>query len=245
MRNRVQPLLCELHAHTIWSDGRFSVREIVDLYGSRGFDVLCITDHTVRTEDPWFDPVEWPNRGVGGDRHAAYVAEITWEARRARALYDLLVLPGVELTFNDLDPDRAAHAVAVGLTRFVSVDDGIAGAMETASASGAALIAAHPFDDEPWANRSRLTRRFAADPRLRALAHRFELFNRTSLFGWVAREGLPVVANGDFHQPEHLGGWKTLLPCEKDADAVVDYLRSARPTYLTRVDGDLVRRAAA
>jgi hypothetical protein len=144
------------------------VREIVDLYGSRGFDVLCITDHTVRTDDPWFDPSEWPNRGVGGDRHSTCVAEVTWEARRARALYELLVLPGVELTFNDRDPDQAAHAVAVGLTRFVSVDDGIAAAMETARAVGAALIAAHPFDDEPWANGSRLTRRFAADPTLRS-----------------------------------------------------------------------------
>ena len=73
------------------------------------------------------------------------------------------------------------------------------------------------------------------DPHLRSLAHRFELFNRTTLFSWVAREGLPVVANGDFHRPEHLGGWKTLLPCEKDAEAVVAYLRSARPVFLTRV----------
>lgn len=245
MRNRVQPLLCEFHAHTTWSDGRFTVPEIVDLYGSRGFDILCITDHTVRTDDPWFDPSAWPNRGVGRDRHAAYVAELTLEARRARTLYDLVVLPGVELTYNDRDPDEAAHAVAVGLTRFVSVDDGIAEAMETARAAGAALIAAHPFDDEPWANRSRITRRFAVDPGLRSLAHRFELFNRTSLFGWVAREGLPVVANGDFHQTEHILGWKTLLPCEKDADAVIAYLRSARPTYLTRVGDDLDRRAAA
>ena len=125
------------------------------------------------------------------------------------------------------------------------MDDGIAGAMEDARATGAALIAAHPFDDEPWANRSRLTRRFAADATLRALADRFELFNRNSLFGWVARENLPVVANGDVHRPEHVGGWKTLLPCEKDADAVVAHLRSARPTYLTRVDGELTHSAAA
>ena len=176
--------------------------------------------------------------------HAAYVAEIMREAARARAMYDLLVLPGVELTYNADSIDEAAHAVAVGLTRFVSVDDGIDGAMETARAAGAAIIAAHPFDDEPWADRSRMTRRFAADPDVRRLAHRFELFNRTTLFGWVAREGLPVVANGDFHEPEHLEGWKTLLPCAKDADAVVAYLRSSRPVYLTRLDADQHRRAA-
>ena len=237
-------MLCEFHAHTTWSDGSLSVRQLVDSYGQRGFDVLCVTDHTVRRDDPWLDPLEWAARGVRREVHAAYVAEIMREAARARAMYDLLVLPGVELTYNADSIDEAAHAVAVGLTRFVSVDDGIDGAMETARAAGAAIIAAHPFDDEPWADRSRMTRRFAADPDVRRLAHRFELFNRTTLFGWVAREGLPVVANGDFHEPEHLEGWKTLLPCAKDADAVVAYLRSSRPVYLTRLDADQHRRAA-
>ena len=104
------------------------------------------------------------------------------------------MLPGVELTYNADSPEEAAHAVAVGLTSFVSVDEGIDGAMETARVAGAAIIAAHPFDDEPWSDTSRMTRRFAVDPQLRRLAHRFELFNRTTLFGWVAREGLPVIA---------------------------------------------------
>src|SRR5262249_47894912 len=145
VRMRIRPLLCELHAHTTWSDGELSVPELVDLYGGSGFDVLCVTDHTVRSDDPWLDPVGWGSRGVRADVHDAYLDDIAREAARARSRYDLLVLPGVELTYNDLEPDRAAHAVAVGLTRFVSVDDGIDGAMETAREAGAAIIAAHPF----------------------------------------------------------------------------------------------------
>ena len=46
-------LLCELHAHTTWSDGTLTLRELVDLYGGTGFDVLCVTDHVVRSDDPW------------------------------------------------------------------------------------------------------------------------------------------------------------------------------------------------
>lgn len=235
MRVRSGPLLAELHAHTTWSDGAFSIGQVVDVYGSRGFDVLCVTDHVVRSDDPWLDPAEWRHRGVRGEVYASYLAEIRLEAERARSRYDLLVIPGLELTYNDLEPDLAAHAVAVGLEEFVAVDDGIGRAIQAARAAGAATIAAHPFDDDAPGPRSRLTRAFATDPALRDIVDRFELFNRTTLFAWVSREGLPAVASGDFHRLEHLAGWKTLLPCEKDAGAVVAYLKSTRPAYLTRL----------
>jgi predicted metal-dependent phosphoesterase TrpH len=227
--------LAELHAHTTWSDGAFSVGQVVDIYGSRGFDILCITDHVVRSDDPWLDPDEWCDRGVRDEVHSAYLAEVEREAARAQRQYELLVLPGLELTYNDLDPLRAAHAVAVGLESFVSVDDGIAQAMQHARTDGAAIIAAHPFDDDPTGNPERFTRAFATDAALCELADRFELFNRTTLFGWVSREGLPAVATGDFHRLDHLSGWKTLLPCARTADAVVAYLRSQSPAYLAHV----------
>ncbi len=122
MRVRSGPLLAELHAHTTWSDGAFSIEQVVDIHGSRGFDVLCITDHVIRADDPWHDPEEWRDRGVRADVHAAYLAE--------------------------------------------------------------------------------------------------------------------AVACGDFHRAGHLNGWKTLLPCEKEAATVVDYLRSPRPAYLTRAGAE-------
>jgi hypothetical protein len=155
----------------------------------------------------------------------------------------MLVIPGLELTFNDAEPVEAAHAVAVGLRSFVSVDLGIAEAMRTASEAGAAVIAAHPYDGEPGPP-SRITRRFARDAGLRDLAHRFELFNRTQLFGWVADKGLPAVAAGDFHRHEHQSGWKTLLPSPHDETAVVDYLRSPRPVYLVRLEHSVAELAA-
>jgi predicted metal-dependent phosphoesterase TrpH len=209
------------------------MRELVDLCGRHGFDVLCITDHVVRSDDPWPGAA-----GVDEHAHRAYVAEIALESTRALALYGMVVLPGLELTYNDEDPTEAAHAVAVGLSSFASVDDGIAEAIGSARAAGAAVIAAHPYDGEPAPSASRLTQRFARDRELAALAHRFELFNRSQLFGWVAAAGLPAVATGDVHTAEHLFGWKTLLPCARDGDAIVDYLRSRRPAYLTRLESE-------
>jgi hypothetical protein len=46
------------------------------------------------------------------------------------------------------------------------------------------------------------------------------------------------VAAGDFHVPEHVETWKTLLPCARSADAVVAYLRSDQPAALTRIGPD-------
>jgi predicted metal-dependent phosphoesterase TrpH len=244
MRRSLGPLLCELHAHTQWSDGSLTVAELVDHHGRNGFDVLCVTDHVIRSDDPWRYQEGLHLASVDEPSFPLYLAEVEREAERAWRSYGMLVLPGLELTFNDPEPVLAAHAVAVGLREFVSVDDGIAEAMRTAAQAGAAIIAAHPNADEPERVRGRLTKRFSRDAGLRDLAHRFELFNRSAMFGWVAAAGLPAVASGDFHDPRHLFGWKTLVPSRHDAENVVDYLRSPRPVYLTRLDDEITRAAA-
>ena len=234
MATRATPLLCELHAHTTWSDGAFELRELVDLYGRRGFDVLAVTDHATR------------NRGqVQAANFDAYLAAVEAEAIRARALYGLLIIPGLELTYDDPEPAEAAHAVAVGLRSFVDVAQGVEPMLRAARAHGAALVAAHPYPLAEAASSPRRTARFEVDRELLTpLVDRFELFNRETLFSWVAEAGLPTVANGDFHRPEHLGGWKTMLPCAKSEEAVVGYLQSKRPTYLVRLDARAELRAA-
>jgi predicted metal-dependent phosphoesterase TrpH len=220
---KTPPLLCELHAHTTWSDGALSVRELCDLYGRSGFDVLAVTDHTTR-----FD-----GEHVRAVNHTAYLDEVDAEAERARALYGMVVLPGLELTYDDPDPTRAAHAVAVGLRSFVGVADGLETALVSARAHGAALVAAHPYPPDGLEGATRGTAAFAARPdELAPLVDRFELFNRHTLFEWVAAAGLPAVACGDFHRLEHLRTWKTLLPCAREEEAIVEYLRSRRPAFL-------------
>jgi hypothetical protein len=236
MHRKIEPLLCELHAHTMWSDGALSLGELVDLYGRSGFDVLCVTDHVTRTDDPWWAP-DVPPRGVHPGNHGAYLAEIEGQAARAARDYGLLLLPGLELTYNHLDPFLAAHALAVGCRALVPVDDGIEAALDRARSEGAPHVAAHRSHARRGVHNSRATMRFDREWRtLGPLVDRWELFNRYDLFSSVARRGLPAVASGDFHRPEHLPGWKTLLPCAKDERSVVDYLRSSRPAFLTRVD---------
>ena len=224
MATKLTPLLCELHAHTTWSDGSLSVRELCDLYGRAGFDVLTVTDHT----EPGFH-VQEPD-------FPAYLAQIDAEGDRARALYDLLVIPGLELTYEHADAAQAGHALALGLRSFVGVGEGLELALRAARAQGAALVAAHPYLLADAESSLRRTAAFATDPeRFAPLVDRFELFNRDTLFQWVAEAGLPGIACGDFHRLEHLATWKTMLPCAKDERAVVEYLRSPRPAYIVRL----------
>jgi predicted metal-dependent phosphoesterase TrpH len=235
MATRQNPLLCELHAHTTWSDGALGVRELCDLYGRHGFDVLAITDHTTLHDC------------VRAAEFDDYLAAVDAEAQRARELYDLLVVPGLELTYEAKEAEVSGHAVAIGLRTFVGMGAGLEEAVRAARANGAALVAAHPYTLDDAGLSVRPTAAFATDPdRWVPLVDRFELFNRTTLFPWVAEAGLPVVATGDFHVPAHLATWKTMLPCAKTEEAVVEYLRSPRPAYLVRLVGavELLERAA-
>ncbi len=147
------------------------------------------------------------------------------------------MIPGLELTYDDPDPRRAAHVLALGLRSFVGVADGLDGALTEARSQGAALVGAHPYTLAATAGASRATARLAEEPDWAAAAvDRLEICNRHDFFDWVARARLPVVATGDFHRPEHLATWKTLLPAEKREEAVIAYLRSPRPVSLTAIE---------
>ena len=224
-----RPLLCELHTHTTWSDGDLSLRELVDLGGRAGLDVLCVTDHVPRSDDPWRMPSSCVNEVTFGE----YVAAIDREAERALALYAMLVLPGLELTHDHPDPDMSAHAIAVGLREFVSPDLGLVGALLAARDAGAAVVAAHPHTGDGFSARPRETRRFWREwDTLAPILHRVELMNGPDLFGWVVEGDVPLVASGNVHRREDLSSWKTLLPCAPDEEELVAYLRSPGPAYV-------------
>ena len=120
MPGRPQPLLCELHAHSTWTDGSLSVSQLVDLYGGAGFDVLAVTYHVTRDENAWH-----PGAGLTSRSYESYLEQVLQEAERAQLSYGLLVVPGLELTFDDPDPRRSAHALAIGLHESVGLEDGL------------------------------------------------------------------------------------------------------------------------
>ena len=104
-----QPLLCELHCHTTWSDGDLTPDELVDLYGTAGFDVLCVTDHVVGPNDPGGPMIGARNHGayIDDDRRGRRGGPVAiWHAGHPRHRADRL----------DADADLAAHALASAST---------------------------------------------------------------------------------------------------------------------------------
>jgi histidinol phosphatase-like PHP family hydrolase len=101
--------------HTTWSDGRLSLREVVDLYGRTGrFDVIAITDHILMKRDLLARAGRFISLGrrefwATEERFAGYLDDIAAEAKRARNLYDPLVLPGAEITQNHIRSKKNSH----------------------------------------------------------------------------------------------------------------------------------------
>jgi predicted metal-dependent phosphoesterase TrpH len=232
-------ILCDFHVHTSWSDGRLSVREVIDLYGKTGrFDVIAITDHILTKRDMLGRAGRMFSLGlkefsVTERRFVAYLAEIATEAARAQELYGLLVIPGAEVTQNHIRAHRNAHIVALNVKEYISADQTAEDILHEIRRQGALSIACHPHH--------RTTRRFEIGTcylwehrkRLVELVDVWEAANRDDLFSVTSLKHYPYVANSDFHKAKHIYSWKTLLRCEKRWDAIARTLRENVDVALT------------
>jgi len=232
-------LLCDFHVHTHWSDGRLSLREVIDLYGrTRRFDVIAITDHILMKRDLLARAGKLMLLGkrefsVTEERFPQYLEDVDREARRAKRLYDLLVIPGAEVTQNHISSKKNAHIVALNIQEYISADQSAEEILRAIRRQGALSIACHPHH--------RTTRRFEISTcylwenrkRLVDLVDVWEAANRDDLFSVTSLKHYPYVANSDFHKSKHLYSWKTLLRCDKNWEAVAKALRSNVDVALT------------
>jgi predicted metal-dependent phosphoesterase TrpH len=232
-------LLCDFHVHTTWSDGRLSMREVVDLYGQTGrFDVIAITDHILMKRDFLGRIGRLASLGtrefaVTEARFPDYMGEIASEAKRARKLYDLLVIPGAEITQNHIRSRRNSHVVALNLREYISADQPAEEILKEIRRQGAFSIACHPHH--------RTTRRIEIGTcylwehrkRLVELVDVWEAANRDDLFSVTSLKHYPYVANSDFHKAKHLYSWKTLVKARKNWDDIALALRANVDIALT------------
>ncbi len=225
--------MADFHIHTRWSDGKLEVGEVVDLFGTSGHDVIAITDHVVNGDSLLGKAAHRLGYTLNAETFADYRDEIAREARRAWDRYRMIVLMGFELTRNGVTRNASAHALAIGVDRFLTADGSVESMLERAHESGAAVVACHPHEMSEWFQNTFYLWKRRKD--VAGLIHRWELACRWDLFPPVARARLPFIANSDFHDRPHLNAWKTLLDCAKRPDAVLAALKSGDELGVTRL----------
>jgi predicted metal-dependent phosphoesterase TrpH len=232
-------LLCDFHVHTTWSDGRLSVREVVDLYGQTGrFDVIAITDHILMKRDLLkragrIASLGLKNFSVTEERFEDYLADVAAEAERAMAEYNMLVIPGAEVTQNHFRSSKNSHIVALNIRDYISADQPAEAILREIRRQGAFSIACHPH--HRTTRRIEISTCYLWDNRksLASLVDVWEAANRDDLFSVTSLKHYPYVANSDFHKPKHLYSWKTLLKADKNWPSISAALRANVDVALT------------
>jgi PHP domain len=226
--NRVM-FLADFHTHTNLSDGKIPMRELVDLFGSRGFGAIAVTDHLCESYSVLGKASRFLNCSLTEKNFSAYIDLVKAEGERAWKLYKMLVIPGFELTMNTFDNHRSAHILAVGIDRFVNPNQDIVSLCRDVRSKGGLAIAAHPVSTRKlekqtyhlWNRREELRDEFDA----------WEVASGPHLFDEVLHSGLPMIANSDLHHPKQMRSWKTALHCEKSQEAILEAIRSQELSF--------------
>lgn len=236
-RQKTGPLLCDFHVHTNYSDGKLTVAEVVDFYGVRGFDCICITDH-------WADPRRLIGKlarltplTLSTDQIEEYFEVIDREAKRAWRRYGMLVLTGLE--FNKDGPTRksSAHLLGIDLKLPISPRLDLLETITRIHAQGGLAVAAHPhLMKSEWAKETLYL--WDNQEKFAPVIDAWEIANRNNLFTPVSLRRLPFLANSDFHKPKHIYSWKTVLHCAKETEAIKECIRRNENVSITLYRGE-------
>ncbi|MCX8026567.1 MAG: PHP domain-containing protein [Thermodesulfovibrionales bacterium] len=225
-------LLCDFHIHTKFSDGSLDLRKTIDIFGQTGFDVIAITDHVVNGDHPIGKFAHRFKLSVTAKNFGEYIENIRYEAQRAWDKYEMLVIPGVEISKNYISSDKSAHLLIIDIKEFIPACMSIESILIEAKNQGALTVACHPHHTPDrmnkdtlflWNNREKYCRYIDA----------WEIANRDDFFSVVAHKKFPYIASSDFHRASHIFSWKTLLNCQKDVVSVKQCIKTNKGVAIT------------
>jgi processive 1,2-diacylglycerol beta-glucosyltransferase len=225
-------LLCDLHTHTIYSDGKLSVRELVDFYGQRSFDVLCVTDHICDHTKLLGKMANLTGLVLTLDQVDEYFETIEREKKRALEKYGMILMTGLEFNKDGLTKKSSAHLLAVDLKRPIDPGLSITQTIAEIHGQGALAIASHPHEFKTHWGKNTLYFWDNID-QYAPLLDAWEVANRDDIFNPIGLKRLPFVANSDFHKPKHIYSWKTVLFCGKDPETIKQCIRINRDVSIT------------
>src|SRR5579883_101372 len=114
----MRPFLADLHMHSTFRDGKLTIPELVDLYGSHGFGAIAITDHLCESQSVLGKAAAYLGRTLTPATFPLYQEILKSEAERAWDRYQMILIPGFELTKNSISNHRSAHILGLGVKEF-------------------------------------------------------------------------------------------------------------------------------
>ena len=223
--------LADLHVHSTYSDGSLTIGELVDLYGARGFGAIAVTDHICEKHTVLGVAARYLEKTLTTDPYADYQKTLAAEAQRAWRKYQMVLIPGIELTKNSFLHHRSAHVLGLGIRKFIAPERKPLELARQIRALGGCVIAAHPVP----------TRKFEAQTyylwnRREEFRHEFDAWEVASGKVWfeeVRQAGLPLVASSDLHHPSQMESWKTAFDCARDENSILEAIRrqDLEPVY--------------
>ena len=224
--------MVDLHTHTIFSDGRLTLREIVDFYGRRGFDAMAVTDHLVDRRRLLGRLANLSGLVLTVDDLPDYFRALAEEKNRAWTKYRMILFPGLEFNHDGLTAKGSAHLLGVDLREPIDPALSLKEICLAIREQGGLTIAAHPHHmSSAWGKDTLYL--WERQNEFRPLIDAWEIGNRDDLFNPVGLKRLPLIAGSDFHKPKHLTSWKTMLWCEKDPEAIKDCIRKNKDVSIT------------
>lgn len=215
--------LADLHVHSTFSDGKLTIPELVDFYGQRGFGCLAVTDHICEERTFFGLAAGFLSYTLTEETFPAYLELLRAQAERAWEQYEMVVIPGFELSKNSWSNQRSAHILGLGVGEWVGADGDIPDLARAIRAQGGVSIAAHPVSTRKiekqthhlWHRREELAAEFDA----------WEVASGPHLFTEVQNSGLPMIATSDLHRAGQIRSWKTVFDCERHPQAILEAVR--------------------
>jgi processive 1,2-diacylglycerol beta-glucosyltransferase len=230
--NEAQMLMCDFHIHTNYSDGSLTAPEVIDFYGKRGFDCICITDHLGDPRRLIGKLSKLLNLTLGPEQLDEYFDVIERERRRAWRKYNMLVMTGIEFNKDGLTRKSSAHLLGIDLKRPIDPALDLPPTIREIRAQGGLAVASHPhIMKSEWGKNTLFL--WENQEIFAPLIDAWEIANRNNIFTPVGLKRLAFLANSDFHKPKHIYSWKTLLHCEKHPDAIKDCIRKNERVAIT------------
>ncbi len=225
-------LLCDFHIHTNYSDGRLTLPEVIDFYGRRGFDCICITDHVADARRLVGKFSQLLNFTIAPDQLDEYFDMLEWERRRAWRKYDMLVMTGLEFNKEGFTKKTSGHLLGLDLKAPINPSLDFVEIIAQIHSQGGLAVAAHPHVmKSEWGKNTLFL--WENQEVFAPVIDAWEIANRNNIFTPVGLKRFAFLANSDFHKPKHIYSWKTLLQCEKEPEAIKECIRRNEHVSLT------------